>query len=343
MGADILKHNACKSCRSHGLTLLFISFSIAGMLSAQNYIDYQKTFNRIDEDVLTLNYKKAIERLDSIDTGYEFVYARHCLKALQICVVAKDSTRANHWLVRCIKRGIPLWIIRSNELSRQTFKYETCRESFEDYDSLHNVYLLSIDRKLSAMLDSILDVDQKYTRKVNSGFVLLKPIFWFQWGRNNKRQFEKLKMIIETYGYPEEKLVGLPGIQDSAAFFKYFTFWGPSEIRDSRMQIMLQHCFSTWHNKDTAFINTLYSNMRSGNMPVFQYALVTDFMFPDKNEYAIYNFWIGDRSCDSYCCEMVALNRNSIGLSTYENEKRNDLIERERRKLKKSNSEIVLE
>jgi hypothetical protein len=57
-------------------------------------------------------------------------------------------------------------------------------------------------------------------------FVLFKPVYWLQWGINNKRQFEQLKKIIETYGYPEEKLIGLSSIQDSLVFAKHFTFLG---------------------------------------------------------------------------------------------------------------------
>ena len=100
---------------------ILISFFIA-ILSivaitcpAQDYIQYHKTFNKIDEDILSENYTRAIERLDSIYENYNFIFAQHCMKALQICCITNDSTRASRWLEKCFKQGIPLWTVRTNE------------------------------------------------------------------------------------------------------------------------------------------------------------------------------------------------------------------------------------
>lgn len=321
------------------ILLLFLTSQLFG----QDYIEYHRTFNRIDEDVLFQNYTLAIERLDSIYSNYDFIYAKHCIKALQICITTNDSIKADKWLEKCFKQGIPVWIIRTNEITNKSLTYSTTQKTLNNFDSLHSIYLSSIDTNLREKIDSILTIDQKYTRKVNDGFVLFIPFYWLQWGINNKRQFKQLKQIIETYGYPEEKLIGLPNIQDSVAFAKHFTFWGPSELRDSRVQIMLQHCYSTWHKIDFDFKDTLHKNLCNGNMPAFQYALIIAFMLPDKQKYINNKYWLRDRFCEENCNEIINCNRYSIGLNTSEQEKRNTLIERERRKNEKANSEIMLE
>ena len=321
------------------ILLLFWTSQLFG----QDYIKYHRTFNRIDEDVLSQNYSVAIERLDSIYSNYDFIYAKHCIKALQICITTNDSINADKWLAKCFKQGIPLWIIRTNDITNKSLTYLTTQKTLNNFDSLYSIYQSSVDTNLREKIDSLLTIDQKYTRKVNDGFVLFKPIYWLQWGINNKRQFKLLKQIIETYGYPEERLIGLSFIQDSVAFAKHFTFWGPSELRDSRVQIMLQHCYSTWHKIDFDFKNTLYKNLCNGNMPAFQYALIIAFMLPDKQKYINNKFWLRDECCKENCNEIINRNRYSIGLNTSEQEKINTLIERERRKNKKANSEIMLE
>jgi hypothetical protein len=321
------------------ILLLFWTSQLYG----QDYITYHRTFNRIDEDVLSQNYSVAIERLDSIYSNYDFIYAKHCIKALQICVTTNDSINADKWLAKCFKQGIPLWIIRTNDLTNKSLTYFTTQKTLNNFDSLYSNYRSSVDINLREKIDSLLTIDQKYTRKVNDGFVLFKPIYWLQWGINNKRQFKLLKQIIETYGYPEERLIGLSFIQDSVAFAKHFTFWGPSELRDSRVQIMLQHCYSTWHKIDFDFKDTLYKNLCNGNMPAFQYALIIAFMLPDKQKYINNKFGLRDVFCNENCNEIINRNRYSIGLNTSEQEKINTLIERERRKNKKVNSEIMLE
>ena len=321
------------------ILLLFLTSQLFG----QDYIEYHRTFNRIDEDVLSQNYTVTIERLDSIYSKYDFIYAKHCMKALQICITANDSIKADKWLEKCFKQGIPVWIIRTNEITNKSLTYLTTEKTLNNFDSLHSIYKASIDTNLLKKIDSLLIIDQKYTKKVNDGFGLFIPFYWLQWGVNNKRQFEQLKQIIETYGYPEEKLIGLSFIQDSVAFAKHFTFWGLSELRDSKVQIMLQHCYSTWHKIDFDFKNTLYENLCNGNMPAFQYALIIDFMLPDKQKYINNKFWLRDGFCKENCYEIINGNRYSIGLNTSEQEKTHTLIESERRKNKKANSEIMLE
>ena len=321
------------------ILLLFFTSQSFG----QNYIEYYRTFNRIDVDVLNKNYLSAIYRLDSIYLNYDFIYAKHCIKALQICITANDSINANKWLAKCFKQGIPFWIIRTNDITKKSLTYLNTQNILNNFDSLNSIYKESIDVKLREKIDSILTIDQKYTRKVNDGFVLFKPIYWLQWGLNNKRQFKLLKQIIETYGYPEERLIGLSFIQDSLKYANHLIFWGPSELRDARVQIMLQHCYSTWHKVDFNFKNTLYENLCNGNMPAFQYALIVTFMLPEKQKYIKNKYWLRNEFCNENCNEIINRNRYSIGLNTSEQEKINTLIERERRKNKKANSEIMLE
>jgi len=325
------------------LKLWILFLFLTNQLVGQEYIEYYRTFNRIDEDVLSQNYHVAIERLDSIYSNYDFIYAKHCIKALQICITANDSIKAAKWLEKCFKQGVPVWIIRNNGITTKSLTYASTDKTLNHFDSLHSIYKASIDTNLQKKIVSLLTIDQKHTQKVNDGFILFIPFYWLRWGINNHHQLKELKQIIETYGYPEEKVIGLSFIQDSVAFAKHLSFWGPSELRDARMQIMLQHCFSTWHKIDYDFKNTLHKNLCSGNMPAFQFAIIIDFMFPDKQKYITNKFGLRDAFCKGNCNEIINRNRYSIGLNTSEQEKRNTLIERERRKNKIANSEIMLE
>jgi hypothetical protein len=318
------------------------SLFFATQLHGQNYIQYQQTFNHIDDDVLSQNYRLAIIRLDSVYSNYEFIYAKHCIMALQICITAQDSINTDKWLAKSFRQEIPVWYIRTNELTKKALTFSTTQKTVNNYDSLHSIYKASINTEISSILDSLLVSDQKYTQNVNDGFILFKPIYWLQWGINNKRQYRTLKQLIQSYGYPEEKIIGLSSLEDSIRFAQHLIFWGPSELRDSRMQIMLQHCYSTWHKIDLDFKNTLYQNLCDGNMPSYQYAIVIRFMFPNKPKYIHASYFLTHRS-DSTSVEIINKNRYLIGLNSVEQDERNTLINRERRKNKKANSEIMLE
>ena len=325
------------------LKILLGYIFLTSQLFGQDYIEYHRTFNRIDEDVLSQNFSVAIERLDSIYSKYNFIYAKHCVKALQISIAANDSMKADKWLEKCFKQGIPVWIIRTNEITNKSLTYSTTHKTLNNFDSLYSIYKASIDTTLSKKIDSLLTIDQKYTQKVNNGFVLFIPIYWMQWAVNNNRQLKQLKQIIEKYGYPEERKIGLSFIQDSVSFAKHFKFWGPSELRDSRFQIMLQHCYSTRNIIDYDLKDNLYKNLCNGNLPAFQYALIIDFMVPDKLKYMNYKYLISSKEYNLNDIEIINKNRKLIGRPTIEQEKRNLLIETERRKNRKANSEIMLE
>ncbi len=319
-----------------GLIFLFMPV----LTDSQNYIEYHRTIHRIDNDVLAMNYKSAIERLDSIYAGYGFIYARHCIKALQICVTVNDSVRADQWLWKALVQGVPLWMIRANELTQKSLLYSTTQNTIENAANLNAMYRSSIDENLSRRIDSLFAIDQKYTRRVNDGFILLRyTIYGAQWIMNNKRQFKIIKEIIDHYGFPGEQLIGFGfRIEDSTAIGTIQRH-GPTFIDEKRAFLMLIHFFTS-HQKDIN--DQLLQNVIGGYLPAYHFGALNDFMAKRRpKKYQYYNVW----HCDSRAENVPDINqrRHAIGLNTVEEQLRNHSIHNERRKLRTLNSEILLE
>lgn len=322
------------------LWLIILSSKVFG----QDYIQYQKTFNRIDDDLTGQNYPLALDRLDSIEAGYKFVYGKHCVKALQICVLAKDTAKAGRWLAKCFTQGIPLWMIRSNALTRPSLAFPNTRNTIKLYDSLRQLYKNALDTNLLNRIDSLLAIDQKFTRKVNDGFVLFRiTIHWLQWRKNNKKQYEILVNMIREKGYPGEQLIGLEGLQDSASFYKHYTFWGPSEIREAKVQIMLQHCYSTGNKANKVFRNVLLKEVYYGHLPAYQFAIIHDFMIKGSDIGQNTPYHAHNHNLNSDQLFKIDQNRLSIGLTALEQERKNTEISRERRKNRTVDSTVVRE
>lgn len=326
----------------HILMSLLLCF--VNIAKGQNYIQYQKTFNSIDQDIADNKYSQALIKLDSINQQYQFVYAKHCIKGLQICVKSGDSFRAQTWLARCMKQGIPMWYLRNNTLTNLALSYSNCNSTINHYDSLHAIYIKNIHYPLRKTIDSLMVYDQKYTQRMNNGFILLRySVYYLQWRHYNKKQFKFVRHLIETYGFPDERLIGLPILEDSAQYAKHLHFWGPSEIRNASIQIMLQHCYSTSHKIDTGFINLLKHNQMLGNTSAFQVAIVSDFMYGNKKKHLQFKYLYHTKKQDSDLNASINLNRSTLGLNTLEQDKTNDGIDMSRRKTKTADSEIVLE
>ena len=322
-----------------------IAFSIllSSNLFAQDYIEYQRIINRIDEDVLNNEYYIAIERLDSIYENFDFIYARHCFKALQICCVSQDSLNAEKWLKKSFIQGVPIWKVRNNDLTKNVFKYSTSQTTIKQYDSLKNIYNNSINHDLRNKIDSLFEIDQKYTRKVNDGFFLLRYSYYgLRWLKNNKKQFKIINEIIDKHGYPGEKLIGLHNcIEDSAQYIKQFNYRGPL-LRETDTYIMLIHYYS---NSRADINNKLLENIYLGNLPPYQYGAINDFMArwgkKKCRDFKYYNVWHKDPDKSNYTA--IDRRRNSIGLNSYEQQKRNNSTWDERIKNNTVNSEIILE
>lgn len=322
--------------------IIFLIFLCSNVF-AQNYIEYQRIINRIDEDVLNKEYYLAIESLDSLYENFDFIYSRHCFKALQICCVSQDSINAKKWLGKLFIQGVPIWMIRANDLTKNVFNYSTTQTTIEQYDSLRNIYNKSINQDLRNKIDSLFEIDQHYTRKVNDGFILLRHTYHgLRWLKNNKKQFKVLNQIIDQYGYPGERLIGLPKcIEDSTQFIKHFNYRGPF-LRETETYIMLIHYYS---NPRADINDKLFENIKQGNIPPYQYGSLNDFMArwgkKKYGDFKYYNVWHKDP--DNSNEDEIDRRRNSIGLNSYEQQKRNNIIWDERRKKNTVNTEIILD
>ena len=292
--------------------LIAILLIVAITCSAQDYIQYHKTFNKIDEDILSENYTRAIERLDSIYENYDFIFAQHCMKALQICCVAGDSARAGKWLEKCFKQGIPFWIIRQNEIARKTISYSTTQNAILHRDSLYAIYRSNVNATLAHTIDSLFEIDQRHTQKVNEGFFLFRPIYSLKWIRYNKRTFKAIDNITKTYVFPGEKTIGLPEIyNDSASQAEYIRQYG-IHLRQWQAYFMLLHYFSTARKVQDDFKEFLFESLRAGNLSSFQFATICTYIYKyskhSRPKYESYNY---------------DTDRISIGLNTIETEREN--------------------
>lgn len=320
-----------------------VQSSFAQRLVAEDYYEYQRIIYRIDGDILTNNYPVAIQRLDSLYNNYDFIYAKHCFKALQICSLSADSVNALKWLKKSMEQGVPLWMFQNNELTKLVFNFSETQQIVASYDSLRMIYQRTIREDIRNTIDSLYELDQKYTRRVNDGFILLRYTgYYMRWLKNNKRQFEIIKAITETYGFPGEKLIGLPSyVADSLQMSKRFNTQGPL-LGETNAYIMLIHYYS---NPRLDMNKELIQSVKSGYLPAYQFGALNDFMAKwgkgKYGNYQYYNVWHTDPNPAN--ASEIEKRRRAIGLNSFDEQKQVDEIYDERVITKTVNKEIILE
>ncbi|MBL7713504.1 MAG: hypothetical protein JNL13_13615 [Chitinophagaceae bacterium] len=295
------------------LLLLLLSLSA----SAQDYSAYQRCMNRVDQDIMKREWVSATQRMDSLYRDYDFIYARHCVKGLQLALRQQDEQRTGQWLDRSILQGVPVWVLRQNELCRPVFTMPSGQAILARYDSLHGVYLSRIDTALARRIQNMIDADTRYTRRVNDGFIPLRhTLYGLQWIHHNKQQTRELEQLIRQYGFPEERLIGLPqNISDSGVWAGFLQQEGVDlALQHKQVFFMLLHYFSTKRQDLNAL---LLPQVAIGNLPPYQYARINDYLSRNTSAQRYPSYYeFGSAPADA---DLGAIDRrrDSLGLPPY--------------------------
>lgn len=317
------------------LIIIFLIFS--RFVFCQDYISYHKVIVKAESAIIDSNYSYAVYLYDSLFREYNFVFARHCYTATQTAIVAENLDKAFYFLKRGVRQGLTKDLIQYTPLLRDIQDDKRWGDFIENqYDSLRSLYLSSIDLNLRDEIGKLYALDQLYTRKVNESKFIRYFISNHSWKRNIKKLVErKLVPLIQTYGFPGEKQIGLKAIS-----FKYESdsvitntldnyTKGHGFIGNLSAQYMLIHYFSTSHE---AFNDLLIDEVKKGNLEPYQYASICDFQAKyGTNKNCFYNQWHRDTAVEVR--QEINDRRKILGLESYEElkakEKRNWEIRKE--------------
>lgn len=307
-------------------------------LQAQNYIEYNKLITKAENHILDSNYNEALANYKEAFEQFDFVFAKHCYTALQIVSLSKESSETIFFLRKGIKQGLELDLLNNapfiSNISQNSWWNNFVKN---EYDSLHTIYLSKINIRLRDQLIKLATLDQLYTKELNKyRFRIIPQIIAY---RNWKKEIGKLVEIellpmIEKYGFPGEKLVGINTNIWEDTISKDFLIsqtkkglGGPESVH---AHLILIHYISGRQNK---LDFKLLENLKNGNIYAIQFASIQDFSIKYNSEVKMGYFNQWHRNPDTTAINQVNLNRISIGLEDFETlrrkEKRNWAIKKE--------------
>ncbi|HEY1045804.1 MAG TPA: hypothetical protein VGF79_05155 [Bacteroidia bacterium] len=298
--------------------IFLIAFHFACFSQAQNYFDYTRLITQTDSMIISGNYHDAMLQMDLIDRNFDFIYASHCVKGLQLSLINSDSLRSAKWLKRCMIQGVPLWMLKQHEITSKVFNSSVYTPIIAQHDSFRAIYLSRINLKLRKIIDSLTLIDQFRTDRVNNGFIVFRyTVYGIQWLNRNRKNFEYIKSITEQYGFPGERLIGVdPKFDDSLEMKNYFSYYGPEPLETSAFIMLIHYYSSPGKNINSLLID----QARKGNLPSYQYASINDFIAEygkSKNDsIGFYNEWHIDT--DSTQNKIINSRRAFIGLGSFE-------------------------
>lgn len=279
----------------------------------QNYIDYHKRRMVAEQAILDTNYEKAVAIYDSLFTEYDFVFARNCYTACQTAIEANNMEKAFLFMKKGVLQGLKITMIDQDSIL-VNLKKDTRWENFaQQYDSLRRIYIGKVNWQLRYKIDELNDLDQKWRDKheLHPWNFLWRPFIWAKWKKVTKKiVLNKLTPLIDSLGFPGEKLIGIDEswmqcckkkIDGTSASYSF---------------VMLIHYFSI--PREASLNEKLYPEIAKGNITPEDYASLIDFQAQwGKGKYykgLYYNQWHTTK--DSTLFPQIELNRAEIGLES---------------------------
>jgi hypothetical protein len=295
-------------------------FSI-NLLYSQNYIEYSRIKWQAVDCIIEEKFQEAQIYLDSLYNNYDLIFAGDCQYALKVAILNNDSVRAKKFLLKGLSAGIPIEYVKKDKFINKNLKFDLWKEiSQKDIDSLQDIYKKRVNWELLEKIETMFVIDQKVTEQINKS-----SIYFFKWRKVMKNYAKTLKNMINEYGYPGEKIVGLGNkineIKSIESYETYLYF-----LRADETFYILIHYFAYYERDWDEYFQILYNQLENGNLTPYQFGTFCDYRAKwkkSKKKGTDYIYYIHDHPVLSeQKIEETNKRREDIGLLDVEFEKK---------------------
>lgn len=289
-----------------------VSLFLAGQVCASkpDFRLYHQRIVKAEELIAGEYYSEALSVYGETFSTSEFIFLRDCKVAAQVALHLGDVQKSFEYLRLGIRLGWDLRAIRKNNFLQPLQKDQQWKQVLNHYDSLHAIYQSRLNHELRMEVHKMFKKDQ---------WKAIGALFTFgpkaqdryaerKFAPNNEKQVARLMEILDSSGYPGEKLIGN-------------NYW---------MMTILSHHNSiseTYCQKDTMYTYLqprLLSAIHKGEMSPFEYAIIDNWFITVGSGHTQKSYGYLDGLTEAELAEANMM-RSLIGLRRVET--RNRLID----------------
>lgn len=190
--------------------LVFLMVCFGSVCSAQDYVAYHTQLKEAKLLAVKGNTAEAAELYYLTFEEFEFRFARDCIHAVEIAAAASDTGLTAFFVEAGLRQGIPIAFYQQKATLNWFRKTENWLQVGAKADSLHQVYLQSINQALREEINQLFAEDQQIRARYYKWYnFLAKPFIARKWRKLNKQQVERLIDITREYGFLGERLIGI--------------------------------------------------------------------------------------------------------------------------------------
>ena len=248
--------------------LTFLTFLLSTNLKGAeieeiiDYLHYHKQIVEAEKLIGEENFKAALSKYENVFDTYEFVFLRDYQVAAQLALFLNDKQKAFHYVKEGISAGWELKAIKRNKYLSQLNKEPEWKSIVNSYDSLQKAYNENLNQPIRNKAKKMFSKDQwkALGALFRIGDKAQEKYAERKFAPHSEKQLFELIAILETAGYPGEKLIGN-------------RYW-ISTILSHHNSISTEYA-----KKDTlyAFLKPkLYEAIKNGQMTPYEYATIDD-------------------------------------------------------------------
>lgn len=189
-----------------------VSLFLVGQVYASepDYRLYHQRIVKAEELIAGESYAGALQVYDEAFSTSKFVFLRDCQVATQLALYVGDIQRSFNYLRLGIRQGWDLRSIRKNKFLLPLQRDPQWKQVLNHYDSLHAIYQSRLDHDLRKEVHKMFKRDQwkaigalfTFGSKAQDRYAESK------FAPNSEKQVARLTEILNSHGYPGEKLIG---------------------------------------------------------------------------------------------------------------------------------------
>ena len=283
------------------ILMVFLSFGIKSN-TVDDYGAYHHKVIEAETFIATEAYDKALMLYEQLFADYEFVFLRECQVAAQLAYFNGQSKLAILYVRRGIRSGWELKSLKKNRLLSELLKDDLWKSLEREYPELRRQYESNLNQDLRKEVKSMFSKDQKKALKALFRFGSKAQVKYAEnkFAPHSEEQMAMLSAILETHGYPGERLIGN-------------NVW---------MSVILSHhnSISTrYNNRDTIYPELrpkIVQAIRDGQITPYEFATIDDWYRSTKYERKRASYGILDPPIDSLLWQTNTL-RESIFARPY--------------------------
>ncbi|MBC3788326.1 hypothetical protein [Spirosoma utsteinense] len=269
-----------------------------------NYIDYHKTIAQAQKRIAHQDYQEALNLYEQVFNSYRFVFLKDYKVATQLALQVGKQEKAFIYLRKAMAAGWKLKEVKKVEFLKKLQSTPQWGRLEKQQDSLQSVYQKSGSRELRSIVKRMFNKDQRKAFLALFTFSSKRQDRYAEkrFAPHSEKQLGELGRIINTYGYPGEKLI-------------HNGYWA---------SVILSHhnSISTVYNlKDTlypAIRPKLLKALESGEISADEFVRIDDWYVASTGNSQEKQFGHLSRSMTHKELEKVNQLRDEIGISSVE-------------------------